>query len=303
MKSGVVILFGRPNVGKSTFLNSILGDEISIVTPKAQTTRDQIRGIYNSDQGQIVFVDTPGVHRAKEGGINEYMMKEVRRALDGPDLVIYLLDPGSKRDAESVALTILNETSAPVLMVVNKVDLKKRHADNFKWIPDWTAELERELNLKKPRFLGVHEICARDGLGVPELLKKIYETLPDGPKLYEDEDSLTDRPMRFIAAELIRKQLFLNLGDEIPYSTAVEIEQFKETQKPVLISAMIYVERDSQKGMVIGAGGKKIKEIGTKARAEIEKLMGVKIFLELRVKVLENWSGEKRKLKGLGFDV
>ncbi len=303
MKAGLVILLGRPNVGKSTFLNQVLKDEISIVTPKAQTTRDQVRGIVNEERGQIVFIDTPGVHRAREGGINEFMLQEVKRALDGPDLVIYLVDPHSKREAELLILEYLKIANAKVLMVVNKVDLKKKYPTHFDWTVTWAQELGEQLKDTKCKFLGLREISAERNKGVKELMSEVFDLAPEGFPLYDDPEALTDRSLRFVVAELIRKQLFMKLGDELPYSCAVEIEQFLENKKPVSISAMIYVERDSQKGMVIGAGGKKIKEIGSEARKEIEKLLGEKVFLELRVKVLEAWTSQSQKMKSLGYQL
>ena len=301
MKSGVVALIGRPNVGKSTFLNTILQETISIVTPKAQTTRDQIRGIVTEDRGQLVFVDTPGTHRAKEGGINEFMIQEVRRALDGPDVVLYLIDPNSKPEAERLVIDFLKQADAKLIVVVNKADLRKYDMGKFAWLEGFVTEIQTAIEGTKCKFLKAVEISAERDEGVQTLLTDMFELLPEGHPLYEDPDSLTDRSSRFVVSELIRKQLFMKLGDELPYSCAVEIESFLENKKPITISAMIYVERDSQKGMVIGAGGKKIKEIGSAARVEIEALLGEKVFLELRVKVLEAWTSESRKMKGLGY--
>ncbi len=301
MKSGVVALIGRPNVGKSTFLNCVLREDLSIVTPKAQTTRDQIRGIVTEERGQIVFVDTPGIHRAREGGINEYMIREVERALEGPDVVLYLIDPASKPEAERRVLDHLKSADSNLLVVVNKNDLFEKIPGNGTWIGPWVEELKTALAGTRCRFVETHGISATKNRGVKELMNRIFELLPEGPLLYGDTDSLTDRSSRFIVAELIRKQLFMNLGDELPYSCAVEIESYQESSRPVRIAALIYVERESQKGMVIGAGGKKIKEIGTKARAEIEALLQEKVHLELRVKVLEGWTSEARKMKSLGY--
>jgi GTP-binding protein Era len=275
-KSGLVVLMGRPNVGKSTFLNTVLKEEISIVTPKAQTTRDQVRGILNEERGQIVFIDTPGVHRAREGGINAYMIQEVKKALDGPDLVLYLIDPASKATAEQVLLDHLKSTDAPVVLVVNKSDQRIKRPEQFVWLDQWIETCRTQLAETRCRFLGVSEISASENIGVDELISSIFNQLPEGEPLFTDTDILTDRSTRFVVAELIRKQLFMSLGDELPYSCAVEIESFKETEKPVKIHAMIYVERESQKGMVIGAGGKKIKEIGVGARKEIELLRPTK---------------------------
>ena len=302
-KSGMVVLLGRPNVGKSTLLNAILKDNISIVTPKAQTTRDQIRGIVTEERGQIVFIDTPGVHRAREGGINAYMVQEIKRALDGPDLVLYIVDPLSKISAESLVLEALKQADSRLLVIINKCDLMREAPHLFTWIPEWIEEIKTALAGTRCQFLEKIEISAQKKAGVADLLSRIFELLPDGPALYGDADMLTDRSTRFVVSELIRKQLFMNLGDELPYSCAVEIDSFKENQRPVLIQATVFVERDSQKGMVIGAGGKKIKDIGSAARKEIEKLIGEKVFLELRVKVLEAWTSESHKMKNLGYDL
>lgn len=310
-KSGIVALVGRPNVGKSTLLNRFLGEEISIVTPKAQTTRDQIRGILNSEQGQIVFVDTPGIHRAREGGINEYMLQEVTRALEDPDVIIYIIDPFSKIEAEERVLDCLKRASSKLVIVTNKVDairdsLRKNIARGFEWLEEWKTRLKTELEGSRCKVVAEIDIAASTGEGVPELTAQLYALMPEGHPLYPvaadgEGADLTDRPLRFVVAELIRKQLFMCLGDELPYSCAVEIEGYNERAKPIHIQAMIYVERESQKGMVIGAGGKKIKVIGSQARVEIEKLIGEKVFLELRVKVLEGWTSEMRKMKTLGY--
>jgi GTP-binding protein Era len=253
------------------------------------------------ERGQIVFVDTPGIHRAREGGINEYMIQEVRRALEGPDLILYLIDPMSKVEAEQKVVEFLKEADSRLLVLVNKCDLRKKFPAKFDWLPAWVEEMGRTLAGSKCHLLGVREISAERGTHIPELLDEVFSLLPSGPALFDDPDALTDRSARFVVAELIRKQLFLRLGDELPYSCAVEIESYREREKPVRISAVIHVERESQKGMVIGAAGKKIKEIGTHARTEIEALLQEKVFLELRVKVLDSWTSQARKMKGLGY--
>jgi len=300
-KSGLVVLLGRPNVGKSTLMNAVLREEISIVTPKAQTTRDQVRGILNDERGQIVFIDTPGVHRARDGGINAYMIQEVRKALDGPDLVLYLIDPASKEAAELPLLEHLKSADAPMVIIINKGDQRLKHPEQFIWLEKWIETCRQQLEGTKCRLLGVSEISAAKNTGVTELVDSIFRTIPVGEPLFHEEDILTDRSTRFVVSEMIRKQLFMKLGDELPYSCAVEIQSFKENEKPVNIHAMIYVERDSQKGMVIGAGGRKIKEIGTGARKEIEELLGERVFLDLRVKVMEGWTSESEKMKSLGY--
>ncbi len=293
-KVAVVALVGRPNAGKSTLLNAILGEQISIVTPKAQTTRDQIRGIHNTPEGQLVFVDTPGIHEARPGGFNEKMMKQVTEALSDPDLIVYLIDPSSGAAHEEKVRSLIQTTRVPVIPVLTKCDLP--YADEKVWLEEWANTWRAERSTLQP----LHRMSARENTGVQELLTKLYALAPLGHPLFDDEDQLTDRSVRFLSSELIRKQLFMCLGDEVPYSTAVEIDSFKEDQKPVRIEATIFVERDSQKGMVIGAGGKKIKEIGSKARAEIETLMQENVFLGLRVKVLEDWTKAKKISQGRG---
>jgi GTP-binding protein Era len=306
-KVGMVVLLGRPNVGKSTFLNSVLKEEISIVSPKAQTTRDQVRGILNEERGQLVFVDTPGVHQAREGGINAYMIQEVKRALEGSDVVLYIIDPYSKPEAEAILIPYLKESKCRLVIVVNKADRLQATPEKFKWLDGWIDQVKTDLAGSACQWIQTVSISALEERGIRPLLDLLYEVVPEGPPLFDPgltgDGALTDRSTRFVVSEMIRKQLFMNLGDELPYSCAVEIEAFHENQKPIRIHAMIYVERDSQKGMVIGAGGKKIKDIGTGARIEIEKLLGEKVFLELRVKVLEGWTSEQNKMKRLGYSL
>lgn len=301
-KSGFVAIIGRPNSGKSTLLNSILGANVSIVTPKAQTTRERVLGILTEKRGQIVFVDTPGIHRAKEGGINEYMVAEAREALDGPNLVWYLLDPSSALQHEEAVLSLLEKASAPVFLLLNKMDLARRKA------PEALEGLERQIteamSARKIRIQGVHRISAKDGAGVKELLAESWSIMPEGPLFYPDEEQISDRPTRFFVAEKVREQLLLKLGEEVPYSCAVEIEKFEEPRKPgdiTRIEAVIHVERDSQKGIVVGKGGAKIKEIGQAARHEIEGFLDSKVFLGLRVKVLKDWTRDAEALKRMGY--
>jgi GTP-binding protein Era len=294
-KSGFVAIIGRPNAGKSTLLNRLLGTSLSIVTPKAQTTRERVLGILTTpEQGQIVFMDTPGIHRAKEGGINAYMMQEARVALDGPSVIWYLVDPTSALKHETVVLELLAKIKSPVIILMNKSDLK-RDVSLFKEDLRLFAQ-ENEVALKE-----IIEISALEGIGVDRLLSQTWEMIPEGPFYYPDTEQLSDRPMRFFVAEKVREQLLLQLGDELPYCCAVEIESFEENTKPIRIDATIHVERESQKGMVIGKGGAKIKTIGQAARGEIESLVGSQIFLGLKVKLLKDWSKDARSLKRLGY--
>lgn len=241
------------------------------------------------------------MHKAREGGINAYMIQEVKKALDGPDLVLYLIDPASKESAEEVLLEQLKLANAPAVIIINKGDQRLKRPEQFVWLETWVQKCKTALEGTRCKLLGVSEIAAAHNEGVSELVTSIFNQMPEGEPLFPDVEILTDRSTRFVVAELIRKQLFLKLGDELPYSCAVEIESYNETKKPIHIHAMIYVERDSQKGMVIGAGGKKIKDIGTSSRKEIEDLLGERVFLELRVKVMEGWTSESEKMKHLGY--
>lgn len=299
-KSGFVAIVGRPNSGKSTLLNEVLGSTLSIVTPKAQTTRERVLGILTEKEGQIVFLDTPGIHKARAGGINEYMVNEARQALDEPSVVWYIVDPRTKLEHEQPVLELMKGAKAPIFMLLNKSDLFGRVIPEVQ-----IAELQVSLELGM-KEAGLHlqetmRIAAQQGIGAKELLAKTWELMPEGPMYYEDPDQLSDRPTRFFVAEQIREQLFLKLGDELPYSCGVEIEKFDENAKPLRIEATIYVERDSQKGMVVGKGGSKIKEIGQSARATIEKFLDQKIFLGLQVKVLKDWTRDVAAMERMGY--
>jgi GTP-binding protein Era len=298
-KSGFVAIAGRPNAGKSTLLNSILGTTLSIATPKAQTTRERVNGVYTEKEGQMVFVDTPGIHKAKVGGINEYMMNEVKAALDEPDLVWYMVDPGTLPKHELPVIELLKKTGKPIFMIFNKLDIKSAQ-NNMCHLESALMRTIEESGLKITKIFKLSALKKR---GVDELLQASWEVLPEGPFFFEDEDQLSDRPTRYFVSEKIREQLLLKLGDELPYSCAIQIEKFAEDAKPPRIEALIHVERDSQKGMVIGEGGKKIKEIGSAARGEIERFLGTKVFLGLNVKVTHEWSRNRETLKRLGYDL
>jgi GTP-binding protein Era len=298
-KSGFVAIAGRPNAGKSTIMNALLGSDLSIVTPKAQTTRERVHGVFTEKQGQIVFIDTPGIHKAKEGGINAFMMAEVRSALEQPDLVWYLVDPNTALKHEEAVLDILAKSKTPVFVLFNKTDVRAcREA---------LETLEPAiLDAAKARGIEVAQVFRLSALkkkGLEPLLKRTWRMLPTGPFHFEDEEQISDRPTRFFVAEKIREQLFYRLGEEVPYSCAISIEKFDESAKPIRIEAVIHVERESQKGMVIGADGAKIKEIGTAARKAIEAFLEQKVFLGLSVKVLKDWSKDPERLKQLGYDL
>lgn len=297
LRSGVVAIAGRPNVGKSTLLNRVLGAELSIVTFKAQTTREQVRGIHNEEErGQIVFVDTPGIHRAKKGGINEAMMFQAQNALEAPDMVWYLVDPLSGESYETPVLELLKECPAPIALIGNKADREKSPGPLLEKL---RAKLEAQGN----KVHSVRRISALKKKGIQELLDATWEAMPTGPFLYPPDEALSDRPLRFFVAEKIREQLYTQLGDELPYCCAVEVEAFEESPKMNRIRAVIHVERDSQKGMVIGKGASKIKSIGQDARKAIEQFTETRAHLELHVKVWKDWSKDRDALRRMGFDL
>ena len=291
--SGFVALLGRPNVGKSTLLNRILGVRIAIVTSKPQTTRDRVAGIYTEPRGQIIFLDSPGIHRPKRA-LNEYMVRTAERIAAEADVVAHIVDDRLRVEGEEERLVrgVLERISVPRVIVVNKTDR----------IGEAEADLRRKELMEGGLYSRGFLISARKGFGVEELLGYLFEILPEGPAYYP-EDDLTDLPVRFIAKEIIREKLFEFLSDELPYSVAVSIEEFRENPERNLIRirAEIYVERESQKGMVIGRGGRMLRAIGTAARQELEKETGERGYLDLFVKVEKDWSRKETMLRRLGY--
>ena len=285
-RSGFVSILGRPNAGKSTLLNALAGEKLAIVSPKPQTTRNRILGIVNLPRqktrlaAQIVLIDTPGVHRPQTS-LGRKMMAEVQEALQGCDLVLLILDATRKWESEDQALLdALNKARSPALLLLNKIDLLAK--DKRKLLPliDQYAKLHE--------FREVIPISARTREGLDTLLDKLVEDLPEGPR-YFPEDQITDQPARFMAAELIREQVLLATREEVPHSVTVLIEQFLEKPKLTHIAAAIYCEREGQKRILIGHKGQVLKNIGTAARLEIEKMLGSKVYLELFVKVRPGW--------------
>jgi GTP-binding protein Era len=288
-KSGFISIVGRPNVGKSTLLNAMLGEKIAITSDKPQTTRNRIAGIVNRPGAQLVFLDTPGIHKPVHR-MNEYMVKAALGTYGEVDIILMLVeateDPGG---GDRFIIETLKQVKTPVFLLINKVDL---------------IEKERLLPLigKYSALFPFSEVIPVSALlnDLGGLLDEIVRRLPAGPR-YFPEDQLTDQPERFIVSELIREKIFELTKDEIPYSTAVVIEQMKEEPQLTRITAVIYVERDSQKGIVIGKGGAMLKQIGTMARQDSEKLLGVKIFLQLWVKVKKGWRENENMLRDLGL--
>jgi GTP-binding protein Era len=288
-KSGFISIIGRPNVGKSTLLNTLLGEKIAIISDKPQTTRNRILGIVNQPGAQLVFMDTPGIHKPMHK-MNEFMVKTALATYNEVDVILMLVEateqPGG---GDKFIIETLAEVKTPVFLLINKVDLINKEA---------LLPLMQEY-CKLYNFAEIIPVSAlRNDLG--DLLDTILKRLPAGPKYFPD-DQLTDQPERFVVSELIREKVFELTKEEIPYSTAVVIEEMKEDPDITRITAVIYVERDSQKGILIGKGGAMLKQIGTLARQDAEKLLGTKIFLKLWVKVKKGWREDERMLKNIGI--
>ena len=291
-RCGYVAIIGRPNVGKSTLLNQALGQKLSIVSSKPQTTRNRILGLANTDHAQIVFLDTPGIHDANTA-INRRMVDAAVAALGDVDLALLLVDASRARDASrhQQVLRALGKQTGPVLLVLNKIDLIDKR-DLLPIIAAWSGAGE---------WVGIVPISAETGDGVPQLLAEIVERLPEAPPFF-DKEQITDVSERFIVSELIREKVFRLTGQEVPYAAAVEIEEFEEkpSKNLVRIMARVWVEREGQKGIVIGKQGSKLKEIGISARRDIERLLGCRVFLQLTVGVKEGWTTDRRLLHRLG---
>ena len=284
--SGFVCILGRPNAGKSTLLNALAGEKLAIVSPKPQTTRNRVLGVMhvakkkNHPGAQVVLIDTPGVHRP-DSSLGRKMMGEVRGALEGCDLVLMIVDAARKPDPEDQFLFgLVKHTNTPVFLLLNKIDLLR--GEKLKLLP-----LIEQFS-KVHDFREIIPISAQKREGLDVLLEKLISALPAGPA-YFPEDLVTDQPVRFMAAELIREQVLLRTSEEVPHSVTVVVEQFDEGERLTRISAAIVCERESQKGILIGRKGQMLKKIGTAARQEIERMIGTKIFLELFVKVRSNW--------------
>ena len=291
-RSGFVAILGRPNVGKSTLLNALLGEKVAIVSPKPQTTRARIQGVLTRPEAQVIFLDTPGWHRPLHK-LGEYMVGEVRRAVPDADLLLFLADLTAPPNDEDLSLAgFLRRATAPILLGGNKVDLLRGRSADAALIP------YRDL---LPDADGSVVISALTGLGLAELLEAIVARLPEGPRYYPP-DTVTDQPERVIAAEMVREQVLLHTHQEIPHAVATEVDEFKvRDDGTTYIRAVIYVERDSQKGIVIGKRGAMLKAIGQDARRELERFVEGKVYLDLWVKVKKNWRKKEGDLRWLGY--
>jgi GTP-binding protein Era len=290
-KSGYVSITGRPNVGKSTLLNMILRQKIAIVTEKPQTTRNRIIGIKNLEGAQIIFIDTPGIHRPRHK-LGEIMVKEAKEAIRDVDIVLLMVEPFKENIKEEMEIiNLLRSVGKPVILLINKID-KVRKQDILPLIDEYS---------KLFHFKEIIPISALYGDGIDRLLKVIVDTLPEGPPYYP-ADQITDQIERFVVAELIREQVMLHTREEVPHSVHVEVVDWKERENGLInISANIYVERESQKGIIIGREGQRLKSIGTEARKNIEGLLNVRVYLELWVKVKKDWRDNIHILREMGF--
>ena len=292
MKSGFTAIIGRPNVGKSTLLNCILGQKIVIATDKAQTTRKRIKGIYTTEKGQIVFVDTPGVHKPLNK-LGEFLLDEAKIAVPDADLILFLVDgsePAGKGD-KWIVKNIL-QTEIPVIIVMNKVDKVKKLGKVEENLLSYKTLFERNYPVVK--------ISAKTGRNIDTLIKNIYKELPEGEYLYP-EDVVTEETMRDVTEEIIREKILLNTSDEVPHSVAVKVENYIEADEIDKIYATIFCEHKSQKGILIGKGGSLLKKIGTEARLELEKIVEKKVFLSLDVKVEKDWRKKQNSLNNFGY--
>lgn len=293
-KSGFVAIIGRPNVGKSTLLNQILGQKIVITTDKAQTTRKRIKGILTTEEGQIVFIDTPGVHKPLNK-FGEFLLDEARVSVPDADLILFLVDgsdPAGKGD-NWIVENILNQTNVPILLVLNKLDKIKN-----------PLKIEENLLTYKTLFeknIPTVKISAKTGRNKDTLIENIMKKLPEGEKLYPD-DIVTEETMREVAQEIIREKILINTKEEIPHSVAVLIEKYEEKDTIDRIYASIYCETKSQKGILIGKGGSMLKIVGTQARLELEKIVDKKVYLELNVKIEKDWRKNNKSLKAFGYE-
>ena len=288
-KSGFVNIIGNPNVGKSTLMNALVGERLSIITSKAQTTRHRIMGIVSGEDFQIVYSDTPGILKPSYK-LQESMMKFVTGAVTDADVILYVTDTVEQGDRSAEIIGRIRESGIPTVVVINKIDLSTPEALDA-LVDKWRQELPEAQ---------IVPASAKENFNIEGLFKTILALLPEGPAFYPKE-TLTDKTLRFFASEIIREKIFLNYEKEIPYSVEIAIEEYKEEPSIDRISATIYVARESQKGIVIGHRGERLKRVGTQAREELEQFLGKKVFLQLFVKVNDNWRNDDRQLRRFGY--
>ena len=289
-KSGFVNIIGNPNVGKSTLMNALVGERLSIITSKAQTTRHRIMGIVNGEDFQIVYSDTPGILKPAYK-LQESMMNFVHGAVDDADVILYVTDTVEQSDRQETIVERINRSGIPTIVVINKIDLTT---------PDKLEALAAEWQSRLPEAV-VIPVSAKEKIGMGGVLDAILERLPEGEPFY-DKDTLTDKTLRFFASEIIREKILLNYDKEIPYCCEIEIDTYKEEPTIDRISATIYVARTSQKGIVIGHKGERLKKVGQQAREDMERFLQKKVFLQLFVKVQEDWRNNERQLRRFGYD-
>ncbi|MGD8783012.1 MAG: GTPase Era [Thioalkalispiraceae bacterium] len=291
IKCGYIALLGRPNVGKSTLLNHLLGQKLSITSRKPQTTRHQILGIKTTEDTQYIFVDTPGLHKGGRQALHRYLNRAAQSLIPDMDVIVFVVEALQWTDEDEIVLSHIKNSQCPVLLAVNKIDLVK---DKQKLLP-YLEQLS-----SKYQFADVLPIAANKNLQLTELLDSIRKNLPESEAHYP-QDQLTTRSSKFVAAEMIREKIVRALGDELPYAATVEIEKYDDRKKLLTIYAIIWVERDNQKAIVIGKGGERLKKIGTQARAELETFFDKKVHLKTWVKVRQGWSDDERALQQLGY--
>lgn len=289
--SGFAAIIGRPNVGKSTLLNALVGEKISIISPKPQTTRWQILGIKTLHHSQIIYIDTPGLHKDEKRAMNRYMNRIASAVILDADVIVFMVDAASWRGEDDMVIKKIQDAKKPVILAINKIDLLKNK--------DELLPLIDQLKNKFP-FAFIVPISAKNRDNIHHLEEEIAKLLPEGPQLFPD-DQITDKNERFQIAEIIREKLIHVTEEELPYTTTVEIEQFTEKENLNEIGAVIWVERPGQKIIIIGKKGAKLKKVGIEARREIEKRFGKKVFLRLWVKVKANWTDDERALRSLGY--
>lgn len=290
-KSGFVNIIGNPNVGKSTLMNALVGEKLSIITSKAQTTRHRIMGIVNGEDFQIVYSDTPGILKPAYK-LQESMMNFVQGAVDDADVILYVTDTVEQSDRSQSIIERINNSGIPTIVVINKIDLTT---------PEQLDILAAQWQQKIPQAV-IIPVSAKEKVGMTGVLEAILQRLPEGEPFYP-KDTLTDKTLRFFASEIIREKIILNYDKEIPYCCEIEIDSYKEEPTIDRISATIYVARQSQKGIVIGHKGERLKRVGQKAREDMERFLGKKVFLQLFVKVQDDWRNSERELRRFGYDL